>query len=71
MDGVKLREVSAYDLSSDRTMYRWDVMTADRQAMFCVDRCLPGQLPMARARAREILKAGIASLPLVPGSRYV
>ena len=71
MDGVKLREVSGYDIVSDRRMYRWDVSMYGAQCMCYALDVKPGELEKARAWARKRLKGGTASLPLVKGAIYI
>ena len=71
MDGVKLREVSGYDIVSDRHPYRWDALVGDKQVAYMLDDVKPGQLRAARRRARLALKDATASLPLLKGCTYI
>jgi hypothetical protein len=71
MDGVKLREVSSYDIVSDRRIYRWDALVGDRQVAYMLDNVQPGQLRAARRRARRMLAGATDSLPLLKGCTYI
>ncbi len=71
MDGVKLREVSGYNIDTDRLMYRWDAMVNGKQVAYTLDDVKPGQLRAARRRARLALKGATASLPLLKGCTYI
>lgn len=72
MDGIRVREVSGYDIANNRRYYRWDVSVYGAQLMFLGSDVKPGQLEEIRTKAREsLLPKATASLPLVKGSIHI
>lgn len=71
MDGVRLREVSMYDIENDRRSYRWDALADGKQVMVWGFDVKPGELEEWRARARHMLSGATASLPLLKGCTYI
>jgi hypothetical protein len=71
MDGVKLREVSMYDIENDRRSYRWDALANGKQVMVCGFDVKPGELEQWRDRARRMLASATDSLPLLKGCTYI
>jgi hypothetical protein len=71
MDGVRLREVSAYNIETDRRAYRWDALVHGAQLMFYAPDVKPGQLEKARADPRKALRHATDSLPLLKGCVYI
>lgn len=71
MDGVRLREVSMYDIENDRRSYRWDALVHGAPVMFYASDVKPGELEKARADARKVLRHATDSLPLLKGTQYI